>query len=218
MKPYLIGLAALVVGGGVAGAALAGGSDEPPHPPTGAQTAQVRVPWIVLETGRDSRSLVIQYRAAFCHRAPGEATVRETNEAIAIRVHEQVSASVGGRRRSCKLDLLTPRLVVRLAHPVAGRSIEGAGYGYPLDPGSVSYLSHGVPDTPNPTVRLPLVPRVIGLSRFDATTVLTAQGFHVQVRGAGNGEVITQDPAPGHLAPGSNHAAPYDGVVSITTA
>jgi hypothetical protein len=205
------GLVVLALAGGGACVAFASGSDNASDMQATARAAEVRVPWIVLGTGPGARALVIRYQAASCHRGPAHAFVSETSKAIRIRVRQPVSGA-----EACSRVGFTPRLTVRLADPVAGRSIQGEGLGYEPRRGLVESRSLSVPDRPNPAVRLPLVPRVVGLSSEDAAAVLERQGFHVTVDGA-SGEVVAQEPAPRHRAPGSSRTAPYDGVVRITT-
>lgn len=175
----------------------------------------VRVPWVVLEAGPGARSLLIQYRAARCATRPGRARLREGRSAIAIVVRQPVPDTQ--HARFCSEIGTVTRLRIRLSAPISGRTIVGEGYPWTLGRGSVSYLGKPMQDPPQPEVVLPLVPRVLGLSPPEATRVLSREGFRVKVTGAQGREVTGQDPSRGQLAPGSTPAAPYEGLVTLTT-
>jgi PASTA domain-containing protein len=79
---------------------------------------------------------------------------------------------------------------------------------------SIDDLLKWVPDPPYSDVGIPLVPRVLHLSRGDASRALRDDGFHVVVSGRGP-QVVRQAPGRGRVAPGSTPRHPFGGLVRI---
>jgi hypothetical protein len=93
--------------------------------------------------------------------------------------------------------------------------IEGEGFRWDLTLGSVDYLTRYVPDPPHPDIGLPLVPRVVGLSVSEATSVLAREGFKADIHGPSLGVVVRQTPTRGRRAAGTTVQTPYGGVVTL---
>jgi hypothetical protein len=169
--------------------------------PTNGAEAAVSVPWDVLESGLSGRSLIVSYLASSRAAGPGRVIVDESEWSVRIRVEQPVDGTPSHAPVPVAYTPMrrTPIVEVALTTPIGGRRIQGEGraarpfrtFGYLWQPG---------PDT----LRLPAVPRVIGLAPADALTVLAAQGFDAAVVGDGP-EILEQDPKRGGVA--RNHQA-----------
>jgi hypothetical protein len=177
-------------------------------------------PWVVLEAGPRSRSLVIQYHAA-CGVSAGRPIVTETNSTISIRVAQSIPRNPAGCFRG---PLLTPNATVELKSRIAGRRITGTGFhlttgvlGVPISlskpTDDVIYLSE------NQRFRAvrPEVPSVLGLAPRQAIFTLALQGFRGKIIGHGQ-QVTGQDPTRGHVPRGNRACcSAFAGDVTLTT-
>lgn len=180
-------------------------------PPRGPGSWCVALPWLILEVGHDGHSLVVVDRIdAPCADFVGRngAYVRVTNRTLEVRLMQQMRNT--GRPGACLRheDVHLPT--------INGRQIVGQRWPRRLPYGSLPYLTRRIPDAPYPSVKQPLVPRVVGLAVPDAQAILAREGFRAHQLGHGH-TVRSQTPKRGNPAPGSSLAHPDAGTVTLHT-
>jgi hypothetical protein len=171
------------------------GSD---HEPRRAGTQCIDVPWLLVEAGAASRSLIIT--------APGcidsanglgpDWVVQETRAAIRIRVFAQ-RPRAGRIEQNCGDYSET---TIGLRTPINGRRIEGQNWPAPLRYGLLSD-------------RLPGLPRLLGLSPAQALHALWLEGFRARLAGHGR-QVVSQVPGWG-LVDSTDRPDPFDGTATV---
>jgi hypothetical protein len=138
------------------------------------------------EIGRDGRSLLIRVQHNDGCARDGQATVRETAQAIEVAATQAVADDPG---IMCAEALHFSLVRVPLAAPVHGRRVTGLA---PLRVAPAPLYDHA-------DLR-PLMPRVVGLSRPDALAALQAAGIPARIAwlpvDGSHGEVIAQAPRP----------------------
>lgn len=173
-----------------------------------SQTRVVVVPWAPVSVGSGRRSLAIRYADAPCSAGPGQVQLQESANAITIHVWQPTTTS---RKVSCSALARFPIVRVRLRQQIHGRALNGGARTLGPVP---AFRTMTMKDPPKPPIRLPLVPNVVGLRTRDAVSVLAGDGLHAHVMG-GNGEVISQKPTIGRVAPGTTQSAPFGGRVTL---
>lgn len=158
----------------------------------------VTVPWLLLESGPDARSLILILAPGCFSRVP-TARVSETSKAITIRVIARVPLPNSGHvETSCVYE---PR--VKLRRPILGRRIRFAAWIKPLRYGLLADHLLGLP-------------RLLGMAPAQAARVLWLEGFRARISGRGR-EVVAQIPGWGLVAPDGVRPDPFPGRVILSS-
>ena len=151
---------------------------------TDLPTSTTNLPWVVLESGADGQSLIVQHLCAARGAGRPRVLVRESARSIAIRVEQPVlQAGVDLRRLGVAFTgaRRVPTKEVVLKAPIGGRRLEGEGMS------ERAIRSHQYLTRPGPgTLLIPVVPLVVGLACSDAVRVLGQQGFPAVVISEGS--------------------------------
>jgi hypothetical protein len=158
-----------------------------------AAVSMVEVPaeWDVAGIAKDGRSIDLFFNAGGCRRGPVRASVVETPTTVTLTLL-QGSLVYDDRPHPipCPADHRRGLTSVRLAAPLAGRAIKGRP-AVPVPLGTV--VADGNP------LRW-RVPRVVGMSPWEARRALTRRGFAVRLEDASSRaplpQIVGQSPGP----------------------
>ena len=160
--------------------------------------SMVEVPaeWDVAGVAKDGRSIDLFLNAGGCRRGPVRASVVETPTTVTLAVLQgSLVYDDLPYRVPCPADYSRGLTSVRLAAPLGGRAIKGRpAVAVPLG----TIVADGNP------LRW-RVPRVVGMSPWEARRALTRRGFAVRVKNADSraplAQVVGQSPGPWSALP-----------------
>jgi hypothetical protein len=160
-----------------------------------AGMVQVPAEWDVAGVAKDGRSIDLFFTAGGCRRGPVRASVVETPTSVTLTVLQGSLVYDLPYPVPCPADYRRGLTSVRLAAPLGGRAIKG-----------------------RPAVAIPLgtivadgnplrwrVPRVVGMSPWEAKRALTRRGFVARLKNASSRaplpQVVAQSPGPWSALP-----------------